>query len=386
LGNIITMKKLLIVLIIAGLSGSFTPVHGQSIIPKFIRKMYFEKDTTKRSSFVILPVLSSAPETGVEVGGASLYSFYSDTLQQGTRVSNIFAYATITTKGQNRLNISTTYWSPQNKYHFFAGIGRIDFPIDFYGIGNDTRKASADRLGQKRYRLLLEGEKQIAKNLYVGFVAGGYKYDFTNANPTGIFNTSPQVEDRAGGTFVYIGPSLIYDNRNNNTYTTKGVIVNAYYNIRQGIFGNNSYNGGFFNIEYAQFIPVSKKLVLGLNIQEQSLTGTRSPFYLLPTLGNDEIMRGYYEGRYRDRNLLVGQAELRYRLSERFGVVGFVGAGEVFRSSFALSALKPNLGGGLRYFFDIEKGLAVRVDYGIGQQPAGEQRASGLYIGLGQAF
>jgi hypothetical protein len=380
------MKKLLIVLIIAGLSGSFTPVHGQSIIPKFIRKMYFEKDTTKRSSFVILPVLSSAPETGVEVGGASLYSFYSDTLQQGTRVSNIFAYATITTKGQNRLNISTTYWSPQNKYHFFAGIGRIDFPIDFYGIGNDTRKASADRLGQKRYRLLLEGEKQIAKNLYVGFVAGGYKYDFTNANPTGIFNTSPQVEDRAGGTFVYIGPSLIYDNRNNNTYTTKGVIVNAYYNIRQGIFGNNSYNGGFFNIEYAQFIPVSKKLVLGLNIQEQSLTGTRSPFYLLPTLGNDEIMRGYYEGRYRDRNLLVGQAELRYRLSERFGVVGFVGAGEVFHSSFTLSALKPNLGGGLRYFFDIEKGLAVRVDYGIGQQPAGEQRASGLYIGLGQAF
>jgi hypothetical protein len=386
LGNIITMKKLLAVFIIAGFSGSFRPVHGQSIIPKFIRKMYFEKDTTKRSSFVILPVLSSAPETGVEVGGASLYSFYSDTLQQGTRVSNIFAYATITTKGQNRLNISTTYWSPQNKYHFFAGIGRIDFPVDFYGIGNDTRKASADRLGQKRYRLLLEGEKQVTKNLYVGFVAGGYKYDFTSANPTGIFNTSPQVEDRAGGTFVYIGPSLIYDNRNNNTYTTKGAIINAYYQIRQGVFGNNSYNGGFFNIEYAQFLPISKKLVLGLNVQEQSLTGARSPFYLLPTLGNDEIMRGYYEGRYRDRNLLVGQAELRYRLSERFGVVGFVGAGEVFHKSFTLSALKPNLGGGLRYFFDIEKGLAVRVDYGIGQQPAGEQRASGLYIGLGQAF
>ncbi len=380
------MKKLLIVLIIASVSGNFSPAFGQSIIPKFIRKMYFEKDTTRRSSFVILPVLSSAPETGVEVGGASLYSYYSDTLHQDTRVSNIFAYATITTKGQNRINLSTTYWSPQNKYHFMAGIGRIDFPVDFYGIGNDTRKASSDPIGQKRYRLLLEGEKLIAKNLYAGLVAGGYKYDFTSANPTGIFNTNPQVEDRAGGTFVYIGPSLIYDSRNNNTYTTKGIMINAYYNIMQGVFGNNSYNGGLFNIEYLQFMPVSNKLVLGLNIQEQSLTGVRSPFYLLPQMGNDEIMRGYYEGRYRDRNLVAAQAELRYRLSERFGVVGFVGAGEVFHSSFTLPALKPNLGGGLRYFFDIEKGLAVRVDYGIGQKPAGEQRASGLYIGLGQAF
>jgi hypothetical protein len=380
------MKKLLALLIAISLSESFRPAFGQSIIPKFIRKMYFEKDTTKRSSFIILPVLSSAPETGVEVGGASLYSYYSDTLHQGTRVSNIFAYATITTKGQNRINLSTTYWSPQNKYHLMAGIGRIDFPVDFYGIGNDTRKANADPLGQKRYRLLLEGEKLVAKNLYVGLVAGGYKYDFTSANPTGIFNTSPQVEDRTGGTFIYLGPSLIYDSRNNNTYTTKGIMINAYYNIIQGVFGNNGYNGGFFNIEYSQFIPVSKKLVLGLNMQRQALTGTRSPFYLLPMMGNDEIMRGYYEGRYRDRNLLAAQAELRYRLSERFGVVGFVGAGEVFHSTFTLPALKPNLGGGLRYFFDIEKGLAVRVDYGIGQKPAGEQRSSGLYIGLGQAF
>jgi hypothetical protein len=380
------MKKLLPLLIALSITESFSQAFGQSIIPKFIRKMYFEKDTAKRSSFVILPVLSSAPETGVEVGGASLYSFYSDTLRQGTRVSNIFAYATITTKGQNKLNISSTYWSPQNKYHLMAGIGRIDFPIDFYGIGNDTRKASADRLGQKRYRLLLEGQKLVAKNLYMGLVAGSYKYDFTSANPTGIFNTSAQVEERAGGTFVYLGPSLIYDSRNNNTYTTKGVIINSYLNIMQGVFGNNSYNGGFFNVEYSQFIPLAKSLVLGLDIQEQSLVGGRSPFYLLPQMGNDEIMRGYYEGRYRDRNLLVGQAELRLRLSERFGVVGFAGAGEVFHSSFTTAALKPNLGGGLRYFFDIEKGLAVRIDYGIGQQPVGEQRASGLYIALGQAF
>ncbi|MCC8425187.1 BamA/TamA family outer membrane protein [Mucilaginibacter sp. UR6-11] len=380
------MKKLLALLIAISLSESFRPAFGQSIIPKFIRKMYFEKDTTKRSSFVVLPVLSSAPETGIEAGGAALYSFYTDSIHSGTRVSNIYAYATLTTKGQNRLNLSTTYWSPQNQYHYYAAVGRIDFPVDFYGIGNNTHKADADRLGQKRYRLMLEAQKLIAKNVYAGFVGGGYKYDFISASPTGIFKNSPLVEDRAGGTFLYVGPSIIYDTRNNNTYTTSGMMINAYYNIMQGVLDNNSYHGGFLNVEYSQFISLGRTLVLGVDVQEQSLTGGRSPFYLLPQMGSDEMMRGYYEGRYRDRNLIAGQAELRYRLSERFGLVGFVGAGEVFHSAFALSALKPNLGAGLRYFFDIEKGLSLRADYGMGQKPAGEQRESGFYIGLGQAF
>jgi hypothetical protein len=154
----------------------------------------------------------------------------------------------------------------------------------------------------------------------------------------------------------------------------------------QGVFGNNSYQGGFFNIEYSQFFSLNRHFVLGINIQEQSLIGGRSPFYLLPQMGNDELMRGYYGGRYRDRNLLVGQTELRYRIGERFGLVGFIGTGQVFNKTFSFSEFKPNYGGGVRYFFDIEKGLSVRLDYGFGHQVTGEKRQGGFYIGLGQAF
>jgi len=152
------------------------------------------------------------------------------------------------------------------------------------------------------------------------------------------------------------------------------------------VFGNNNYTGGFFNIEYSQFFLLNKAMVLGLDIQEQSLTGGQSPFYLLPALGSDEMMRGYYNGRYRDRNLIAGQTELRYRLNDRIGLVGFLGTGEVFHNNFTFPQLKPNYGGGLRYFFDVEKGLSVRLDYGVGEKPAGEVRESGFYIGLGQAF
>jgi hypothetical protein len=348
--------------------------------------MIFEKDSSKKASFVLLPVLSSAPETGLELGGSALYSFYTDTISPNTRISNIFAYGTLTTKGQSRINLSTNYWLPQNKYHYTASIGYINFPFDFYGVGNNTHKSNADRLGQKRVRLTFTGEKKFGNNIYIGLVAGGYDYRFNDVNTTGIFATDPTIEGRHGGAFLYAGPSLVFDNRNNNTYTTKGIHISSYLNLMKGVFSNNSYSGGLFNLEYAQYFKLDKHFVLAVDVQEQSLTGTQSPFYMLPALGSDEMMRGYYNGRFRDRNLLAGQTELRYRLSDRVGVVGFLGTGQVFNKTFSLNEFKPNYGGGLRYFFDTEKGLSIRVDYGVGEKRPGESRQSGVYIGLGEAF
>ncbi|MFI5163533.1 MAG: polymerase, partial [Sphingobacteriales bacterium] len=59
---------------------------------------------------------------------------------------------------------------------------------------------------------------------------------------------------------------------------------------------------------------------------------------------------------------------------------------EVFHTQFSFNELKPDYGGGLRYFFDADKGLSIRLDYGIGQKPAGEPRETGFYISLGQSF
>ncbi len=164
------MKKIILILLLSAL---IIPVFAQvKILPKFIRHMYFEKDTSKRGSFVVLPVISSAPETGLEAGGSALYSFYTDTLSNKTRVSNIFAYATLTTKGQSRVNLSSSYWAPNNNYHFTGAIGYINFPFDFYGIGNNTAKADADRLGHKRVRVTFTGEKTW--RLYLPGISGGW--------------------------------------------------------------------------------------------------------------------------------------------------------------------------------------------------------------------
>ncbi|HVW95602.1 MAG TPA: hypothetical protein VHA56_06515 [Mucilaginibacter sp.] len=379
------MKKLFI---LCSILFSFQCVHAQlKFLPKFIRQMYLRKDSSRKPGLVLLPALSSSPETGVEFGGAALFSFYSDTLNRDTRVSSLFGYSTITTKGQAKLSLNVHYWTPQNKFHYTGVIAYYNYPFSFYGIGNNTKLSALDHIAERRYKFGITGEKKLGDYFYAGVVAGVIKYFyFYDHDPNSILNTDPAIEDKHGGASAYIGPSFTFDTRNNNTYTTRGAIISAYYNIMHGTYANNSYRGGFFNIEYSQFFPLGSKLVLGLDIQEQSLTGSRSPFYLLPQMGSDEMMRGYYQGRYRDRNFLAGQTELRYRITRRFGLAGFVGGGEVFHSSFSMDQLKPNYGGGVRYFFDIEKGLAIRLDYGVGQKPAGEPRESGFYIALGQSF
>jgi hypothetical protein len=378
------MKKSLTVILLTLIAAQ--PLLAQrKLLPKFVRKMLFEKDSTKHSSFFLLPVFSSAPETGIELGGSALYSFYTDTLSAGARVSNVLGYATITTKGQTRFSLSTNYWTSQNRYHYTARIDYINFPFNFYGVGNNTHKIDEDKLGQKRLKLNVSAEKRFGNSIYIGLIAGGFRYAYKDKEPGGIFSAY-DYNGKDGGSTIFIGPSFTFDNRNNNTYTTTGSMFTASYSVMQGIFSNNDYTGGLLNVELTHFLSVSKKIVLGIDVQSQNLTGAQSPFYLLPALGNDELMRGYYNGRFRDRNLIAGQAEIRYRVSDRIGIVGFGGTGTVYNSSFRPANLKLNYGGGLRYFFDVEKGLSMRADYGIGEKRPGEPRQSGFYLSLGEAF
>ena len=350
---------------------------------RIIRKLFLEKDSSKRSSLIPLPLVAYSQETGLELGVAALYSFYADTSRGNTKVSSVYLPASYTFKNQSRISLKTDYWLPGNRFHFTGDVGYTNFPFNFYGVGNNTRAADKDLLTQKRFHLIAGGEKAVFNHVFVGIFADFENYHFVDDQPDGIFSTQ-NFAGKQGGSSLFTGPSLIFDNRNTNTYTLKGLYVNAN-GGRISNINNTNYNGGYFNFDLRQFNSLSKKLVLAFNGSYEFTTGD-TPFYLLQTLGNDQLMRGYYGGRYRDKYIVALQSELRYRLSDRVALVGFGGTGTVYHSTFNFNQLKPNYGGGVRYFFDVEKGISIRADYGFGEKPAGEQRQSGFYLSLGEAF
>lgn len=94
-------------------------------------------------------------------------------------------------------------------------------------------------------------------------------------------------------------------------------------------------------------------------------------------------MRGYYQGRYRDNNMAVIQAEYRIPLFWRFGAVAFGDIGNVAPAPGQLNFtdLKYSYGGGLRVAMNKAEKLNLRGDFGINAKGTG-----GFYLQLGEAF
>jgi outer membrane protein assembly factor BamA len=103
----------------------------------------------------------------------------------------------------------------------------------------------------------------------------------------------------------------------------------------------------------------------------------------MAALGGSTSMRGYYDGRYRDRSQVVFQAEYRFPLIGRLGGAAFLSYGDVSPrlSQFDLLRFKYSYGTGLRFRVNPRERLNLRIDYGWGKG-----KSQGLYFTLGEAF
>ncbi|MBW8686926.1 BamA/TamA family outer membrane protein [Chitinophaga rhizophila] len=349
-----------------------------------------------KRSFFPLPVLGISPEKGVEVGAAMLYSFYTSK-DPVLRNSTINLIPAVTTERQFKIDLKTDIWADANNWHFRSNLRYHDFPINFYGLGDTTRKAGATLLDNKRYKVQLEGERRVGGNFYAG-MSFLYQHDTYKARETkGVYPDMPLV-DKDGGYVTFIGATGIYDNRDNQNYTRKGTWVRLNVAFAPGFLSKHAL--WKFDGQLRHFVPISPRSTIGFNGLFNSLQGSSLPFYLLPEMGNDQIMRGYYTGRYRDQNYLAGQVEYRYFLEPRipvniwflhmvpkFALAAFGGSGAVFNNKdIGMSHFKPTYGLGVRWFYDEGARLTIRMDYAWGEKRRGEERQSGLYLSLAEAF
>ncbi|WP_285010437.1 polymerase [Pedobacter faecalis] len=344
-------------------------------------------DSSRGPSFMPVPVFRYSQEIGAELGLGLIYSAYMDRADLTNRSSNFTGVASASTKGQYNISLKSDIWTKGNIYHLVNEIRFRKMPFDFFGVGNETIEADKNRLVQGSVKIVVEAEKKLVPRMYTGISAGFENYHFTDKQVTGTFAANEELVHKVGGSVIYAGLSQSFDTRDNANYTTAGFLGRISYQYAPDFYGGDNFTGSMIRANVRNFWSLNRKLVLGLNGLYHTVQGKNTPFYMLPQLGNDEMMRGYYTGRYRDRNLLAAQAELRFRYNNRFGLAVFGGGGQVFdNGGFAFKSFKPSYGAGGRYFFDPEKGLSVRVDYGIGEKRANEKRQAGFYVSLAEAF
>jgi outer membrane protein assembly factor BamA len=109
------------------------------------------------------------------------------------------------------------------------------------------------------------------------------------------------------------------------------------------------------------------------------------PFNQMALVGGENLMRGYYYGRYRDKNYIAAQAEYRFLpfpFSRRLGGALFAAAGTVAPtvSAFSFKYIQPSGGVGIRYLLFPKKDIFIRFDAGMTRE------GINFYVYTGEAF
>jgi len=126
---------------------------------------------------------------------------------------------------------------------------------------------------------------------------------------------------------------------------------------------------GRYVAEVRQYLPVgifpdSRRLVLRGRLEqtEPLFEGEDVPFFQRPSLGGQNLVRGFRFNRFQDDGSLVLNAEYRYPIWSNFDALLFVDAGQVFPkvSRVAFDRFNWSYGGGLHMLN--EKGLSFRFE------------------------
>lgn len=355
-----------------------TPAKKKSLITRFLD--YFndanKNKKHKKFDFSIIggPHYSTDTKLGLGLVAAGLYRTNpNDTILPP---SNVSLFSDVSTVGFYMLGIRGTHIFPQDKYRTDYTVYFYSFPCDYWGMGYDMGNDDSNKSEMKRWQARIKGSFlfHLGSNFYIGPMVS---YDYVigkNVERPELLNGMDRHTWNLGAGF-----SAVYDSRDVLTYPHQGLYINLTQCFRPRFMGND-YAFSTTELQVDAYQEVWKGAILAEDFRTMLNFGNPS-WGMMALLGNSNSMRGYYEGRYRDKHKMEAQVELRQHIWKRNSLTAWVGAGTVFSkfSNIRSRHILPNYGLGYRWEF--KKNVNVRLDYGFGK--AGQ---SGFLFSINEAF
>lgn len=355
-----------------------TPAKKKSLITRFLD--YFndanKNKKHKKFDFSIIggPHYSTDTKLGLGLVAAGLYRTNpNDTILPP---SNVSLFSDVSTVGFYMLGIRGTHIFPQDKYRADYTVYFYSFPCDYWGMGYDMGNDDSNKSEMKRWQARIKGSFlfHLGSNFYIGPMVS---YDYVigkNVERPELLNGMDRHTWNLGAGF-----STVYDSRDVLTYPHQGLYINLTQCFRPRFMGND-YAFSTTELQVDAYQKVWKGAILAEDFRTMLNFGNPS-WGMMALLGNSNSMRGYYEGRYRDKHKIEAQVELRQHIWKRNSLTIWVGAGTVFSkfSNIRSRHILPNYGLGYRWEF--KKNVNVRLDYGFGK--AGQ---SGFLFSINEAF
>jgi outer membrane protein assembly factor BamA len=333
----------------------------------------------KTSGYLFLPVLFYTPETELAVGASVVRYFRSDSATAEARPSKIWTTLIFTQRSQYIADLFNELYFDDEKYLVVNWINYQKFPDKFYGVGPNTPDLLEEAYTPKTFSAGVRFQRRITGGLNAGIRYEFQNTDITETTQGGLLETGV-IPGSEGGVVSGVGAMVNWDTRNNIFYPTAG----SYHRVSVSSFGNavgSDFDFTKYVIDLREYISLNRSAVLAMRGLLDSSSGV-VPFWRLAQLGGQDVLRGYYQGRYRDLHALAGQIELRMGFWWRMGVVAFAGAGNVANrlNHFNAHFIRYSGGFGIRYRFDEKEAMNIRLDFGYGED------TSGIYITALEAF
>lgn len=330
----------------------------------------------KKFDFSIIggPHYSTDTKLGLGIVATGLYR--TDKADSLLPRSNVAIYGDITTANYYKIGVRGNHIFPHDRGRIVYDVAFDSFKSDFWGIGFDNGDNDANKSRMDRCQVNAEINMlwRCAPNLYIG---PALVYDFAYADNVERPELLNGMNRRTWN--IGAGISLVYDSRDVITNPHKGVYLNLSQYFRPAFIGNE-YAFSTTDLHASAYAKVWKGGIIAGDLRGTLNFGNPS-WGMMALLGSSYSMRGYYEGRYRDKHKIETQVELRQHLWGRNSMVIWAGAGTVFNKFSAIQAdrLLPNFGIGYRWEF--KKDVNIRLDYGIGK--SGQ---SGFIFNINEAF
>ena len=330
----------------------------------------------KRFDFSVIggPHYASDTKFGLGMVAAGLYR--TDPNDSILPPSNVSLFGDVSSVGFYMLGVRGNHIAPAGRYRIDYHLYFYSFPSDFWGIGYEMGDNDDNKSDMKRWQAQAEASFlfRVADNFYVGPMAA---YDYVIGKQIERPELLQGMDKHTWN--VGVGVSLVYDNRDNLTNPHRGIYLNLKQMFRPKFMGND-YAFSTTHFRFDAYQRLGKGTILAEDFGANLNFGNPS-WGMMAELGGTSSMRGYYEGRYRDKHSLESTVELRQHVWKRNGIVVWAGAGTVFPQFSALRSrqILPNAGVGYRWEF--KKNVNVRLDYGFGK--SGQ---SGFLFNINEAF
>jgi len=264
--------------------------------------------------------------------------------------------------------------------HFFLDLNAAhrNYPrVDYYGSGPDSQKSGRTDYSLQDTSLQISPGVRPFAHLRIGAlgrylltnVGPGRDQEFASTDQVFTEATTPGLQFQTN--FLETGGFAQYDWRDNPGGPRRGGNYYAEYATFTDV-ERGGYSFDWVNLDAQQYFSFfNQRRVIALRGRVQAAqprNGDRVPFYLQPTLGGPDTLRGFAPFRFYDNASVLLNGEYRWEVFSGLDMALFVDGGQVFDSwrQINLNDLHADAGFGFR--FNVRNDVFLRLDTGFSRE------------------